>query len=387
MSLMKEFKDQRITAGILKTIARKSRQLPTPIRIMEVCGTHTMTIHRHGLKSLLEEAGVEMISGPGCPVCITPNEVHEAAINLLTGRENTVLVTFGDMTRVPTRKGSLQTAVPAASSLLKIVYSPEESLMLAAVRPDREVIFFGAGFETTIPSIAMTALRAKEEGLKNFSVLTALWLIPPPLRAILESGETSLHGFLYPGHVSAVIGSKPYDFIARDFKVPGAITGFEPNDILLAIVSILDQIRDDKPRVELEYSRVVDPLGNPRALALMKAVLDIKDAHWRGLGSIPRSGLKFKSRLASLDAEIKFGLEIKPGSADLPGCRCGEVLRGVLSPDLCPLFSRKCSPDSPQGPCMVSFEGACYITHKFGYGPRMASADRSGSRKKRKSRG
>ncbi len=387
---MKEFKDKRITAGILRTVSRKSRELPAPIRIMEVCGTHTMTIHRYGLKRPLEEAGVEMVSGPGCPVCITPNEIHEAAIGLLSGRENTVLATFGDMTRVPTRLGSLQTAVPAPSSLLKIVYSPEESLALAADRPDREVLFFGAGFETTIPSIAVTALKAKESKLKNFSVLTALWLIPPPLRAILESGETSIHGFLYPGHVSAIIGSKPYDFIAREFRVPGAITGFEPNDILLAIVSILDQIRDGKPEVDLEYGRVVDPSGNPRAMALMKAALDIKDAHWRGLGVIPRSGLKLKSRLASLDAEIKFGLKIKPGIADLPGCRCGEVLRGVLRPDRCPLFSKKCSPDSPQGPCMVSFEGACYITHKFGYGGQTSGAAGgagSGSGEKRKSRG
>jgi len=367
MSLMKEFRDQRITAGLLKSISRKTRGFPYAVRIMEVCGTHTMTIHRYGLKGLLEESGVEMISGPGCPVCITPNEIHEAALLMLTDRENMVLATFGDMTRVPTGKGSLQTAVPARSSLLKIVYSPEEALDLAASRPEKEVVFFGAGFETTIPSIALTAKRAKEEEIHNFSVLSAMWLIPPPLRAILEAGETAIHGFLYPGHVSAVIGSKPYEFIAREFRIPGAIAGFEPNDILLATVSILDQIRAGIPRVDLEYKRVVDPAGNPRALALMEEVLEIKDAHWRGLGIIPRSGLKLRESLAPFDAEIKFGLSIKPGSTDLPGCRCGEVLRGILSPAQCPLFSKKCSPDSPQGPCMVSFEGACYITHKFGY--------------------
>ena len=332
---------------------------------MEVCGTHTMAIHQYGLKPLLEAVGVEMISGPGCPVCITPGEVHEGAIGLVTERENLVLATFGDMTRVPTRCGSLQTAVPARGSSVRIVYSPEESLDLARRSPDREIVFFGVGFETTIPAIALMARTAAKEGLANYAILTALWLIPPPLRAILESGEVRISGFLYPGHVSAIIGLEPYEFIPREFGFPGVVTGFEPADILLGIGSILDQIREGKPGVANEYGRAVRHEGNPEARALMAQVLEVKDACWRGLGPIPASGLKLRSEFANFDAEIKHGLEIVPGSRDLPGCRCGDVLRGALAPLDCPLFARKCSPESPCGPCMVSFEGACFVHHKY----------------------
>lgn len=364
---MKELRDGRITGGILKAIAKKTLSLGSPVRVMEVCGTHTMTVHKFGLKRLLEDAGVEMVSGPGCPVCITPNEIHEAAISLLTQKENLVLATFGDMTRVPTPLGSLQNAVPARSSRLRIVYSADEALAAAGTDPEKEVVFFGAGFETTIPSIAHAAKKAREQRLANFSILSALWLIPPPLRAILEAGETVLDGFLYPGHVSAVIGGAAYRFIAEEYKIPGAVTGFEPNDILLGISAILDQKANGRPEVYLEYSRVVSPSGNPRALALMKQVLEVKDAHWRGLGLIRGSGLMLKPEYSRHDAELKYGLKIKAGSGDLPGCRCGEVLRGLVTPLQCGLFAKKCSPESPFGPCMVSYEGACYVFHKYGY--------------------
>jgi hydrogenase expression/formation protein HypD len=309
---------------------------------------------------------VDMVSGPGCPVCITPNEIHEACLSLLTEKENIILASFGDMTRVPTRRGSLQTAVPAPNSSVKIVYSPEESLALARSNAAKEVIFFGVGFETTIPSIALTVKKAKDEGLKNYSVLAALWLIPPALRAILESRETAISGFLYPGHVSAIIGLKPYQFVAAEYGVPGAVAGFEPNDILLAISAILDQVRGGRPTVYLEYSRAVNSSGNPLAQAVMKEMLEPKDAFWRGLGRIPGSGLKFKKAYAAYDARFKHKLRIKEGSGDLPGCRCGEILRGLIAPPQCPLYLKKCSPDSPFGPCMVSFEGACYIYYKYG---------------------
>ena len=332
---------------------------------MEVCGTHTMTIHKFGLKKVLEEIGVEMVSGPGCPVCITPNEIHEAAITLVTGSEDIILATFGDMTRVPTRLGSLQNTVPRRGSSIRIVYSPQESLELAKQKKEKSVIFFGVGFETTIPSIAFLAKRAAEENLKNYSILSALWLIPPPLKAILESGEIKLSGFLYPGHVSAIIGRKPYEFVARDFGFPGAIAGFEPGDILLGISSILDQLKEGKPRVANEYSRVVPNDGNPIALRLMEEILEPKDAHWRGLGLIPQSGLKLRKAFENWDAEAKYGLDIQAGSGDLPGCRCGDVLRGLISPTECALFARKCSPDFPCGPCMVSFEGSCFVHHKY----------------------
>jgi hydrogenase expression/formation protein HypD len=332
---------------------------------MEVCGTHTMTIHRYGLKSLLDEAGVEMISGPGCPVCITPNEFHEAAIKLVEEKSNFILTTFGDMTRVPTRKGSLQTAVPASGSMVKIVYSPEESFQIARSNPQKDVVFFGVGFETTIPSIAITASEAFEEGLNNYSVLSALWLIPPPLKAIVEAEDTAINGFLYPGHVSAIIGKKPYEFIAKKHRIPGAITGFEPSDILLGITSVLDQINEGKADVTNAYPRVVKPEGNLTAQSIMKEKLEVKDASWRGLGRIPQSSLKLKKKYSSCDAEVKYNLNIKAKKRDLPGCRCGEVLRGLISPPQCPLFAKECNPESPYGPCMVSFEGACLAYYKY----------------------
>jgi hydrogenase expression/formation protein HypD len=270
------------------------------------------------------------------------------------------------MTRVPTQKGSLQTAIPAASSQIRIVYSPEESLDIARAHPEKEVVFFGVGFETTIPSIALTVSQANREGLRNYSVLAALWLIPPALRWILEAGETDIDGFLYPGHVSAIIGTQPYQFIADDYRVPGAVAGFEPNDILLAILAVIDQIKEGTPQVFLEYKRAVRPEGNRRALEVMEQTLEPADACWRGLGRIPLSSLKLRPKLDRFDALAKRGLSVKQGSGDLPGCRCGEILRGLISPPQCRLFEKKCRPESPFGPCMVSFEGACYILHKYG---------------------
>jgi len=363
---MRELRDKSVTRALLGEIKKKTSPLGHPLRIMEVCGTHTMTIHRFGLKPLLEKAGVEMVSGPGCPVCITPNDFHEACLDLVTRKENLILASFGDMTRVPTRKGSLQTAVPAPSSLVRIVYSPEEAVGLAAANPGKQIVFFGVGFETTIPSIALTVRNAAAAGLRNFSVLTALWLIPPALRAILEAGETVINGFLYPGHVSAIIGLQPYRFIPNEFRVPGAVAGFEPNDILLGISAVLDQIREGKPRVYLEYGRAVPADGNPLARAVMEETFDRVDASWRGLGRIAGSGLRLKDIYADFDARSKHGLALGEGSDDLPGCRCGEVLRGLIAPPRCALFGKKCRPDSPFGPCMVSLEGACFVHYKYG---------------------
>lgn len=362
---MKELKDKRIIKGLLASIAQSTRYLPSPIKIMEVCGTHTMTVHRYGLKKMLDDVGIEMISGPGCPVCITPNEIHEAAIQLVTEKENIILCTFGDMTRVPTHLGSLQTVVPAEGSQVKIVYSPEESLNAARLNPGKAVVFFGVGFETTIPSIAIAAKKAYEEGLLNYSILSALWLIPPPLKAIVEAKEIAIQGFLYPGHVSAIIGEKPYQFIAQKHGIPGAITGFEPGDILLALSSILNQIARAKPIVSNEYSRVVKPSGNPRAQAIMDEITEVKDSCWRGLGLIPKSGLKLKKKYTAFDAEVKYRLNIIGGRGDFPGCRCGDVLGGKILPSQCSLFSRKCNPEFPCGPCMVSFEGACLAYYKY----------------------
>jgi hydrogenase expression/formation protein HypD len=363
---MSALRDKRRIDRQLDEIRARASALHSSVRIMEVCGTHTMALHRSGLKPRLEEAGVEMVSGPGCPVCITPDAIHEAAIDLVTGREGFILATFGDMTRVPTHRGAVGATVPAPGSLVRIVYSPEDALEAARRAPDKEVVFFGAGFETTIPGIAYTARRAREEKITNYSVLTALWLIPPAIRAILEAGECAVSGFLYPGHVSAIIGEAPYAFIPAEFGVPGAIAGFEPDEILKGILSVLDQTLSKSPRVANEYARVVRPEGNPTARALMEETLEPKDAVWRGLGMIPGSGLRLRKEYSAFDAAVKYGLDTDRASREAPGCRCGEVLRGVMKPKDCRLFSKACIPDSPHGPCMVSYEGACLIAWKYG---------------------
>lgn len=362
---MNELRDRKVIRGLLQAIAKKANRLSTPVTVMEVCGTHTMTIHRYGLKRPLLEAGVRLLSGPGCPVCITPDAFHEAAIDFVTGGENRILTTFGDMTRVPTPRGSLQKTAPAPGSQIKVVYSPEEALEMAGAQKDRDVVFFGVGFETTIPSIAIAGKTAVDEGLDNFSVLSALWVIPPPLRAIVQEEDAAIQGFLYPGHVSAIIGLEPYRFIAEEFGLAGSVAGFEPADILLAVSAILDQIAEGRPTVGNTYSRVVRPEGNPHALSIMEEILEPKDAYWRGLGIIPASGLKFREAYGAADAEAKYGLQIRPGESEIPGCRCGDVLRGKIEPPDCGLFGGKCRPDSPQGPCMVSFEGSCLAHFKY----------------------
>ena len=360
-----DWRTRETTEHLLRAIEAETRHLPAALKLMEVCGTHTMAIHRSGLKPRLREAGIELISGPGCPVCITPDYYHEAVIDLLTTRNDIIVCTFGDLTRVPTRKGSLQTVVPQPGSRLKIVYSPEEAVREARSQPDKQVIFFGAGFETTIPGITFTVKTATELNLKNYSLLTAFWLIPPALKAIIESGELAINGFIYPGHVSVIIGEKPYAFIAEKYHLPGAISGFEPADILLGVLSVVKQIRSGRPRVANEYQRVVKPQGNPQALALMEKYLSKTAADWRGLGIIPDSGLKLKPEYSAFDTLKKFSLKLKPDQAKKTACRCGEVLKGLIDPGDCSLFGRQCRPDSPQGPCMVSYEGACLIEYKF----------------------
>jgi len=363
---MKELRSPKGIKALLAGISGLTSGMARPVKIMEICGTHTMTIFRNGLSPLLLEAGVEMISGPGCPVCITPDVFHQAAINLATGHNNLTLATFGDMTRVPTRIGSLQRTVPAKGSEIRVVYSPAEALDEARRRPDREVVFFGAGFETTIPSIAYVIRQAASEKLGNFSVLTAFWLIPPALEHILKSGDMAVTGFLYPGHVSAIIGAYPYSFVAEKYRIPGAIAGFEPGDVLLGVLAILRQLTSGKPEVSLEYARAVRPEGNPAATALMAEVLEPYDASWRGLGLIPRSGLKVRPAFSAWSAAEKYGINLREKIRGLPGCLCGEVVKGKARPEECPQFGKKCTPDSPLGPCMVSYEGACLIHYKFG---------------------
>jgi hydrogenase expression/formation protein HypD len=327
------------------------------INLMEVCGTHTMVIAKSGLRSMLPEK-INLLSGPGCPVCVTPQDTIDYAI-ALSREKNVVITTFGDMVRVPGTSGSLEASSP------KIVYSPLDALKVASENPGKDVVFIGVGFETTSPTIAATIIAAAEKKLKNFYVLPAFKLIPPALDFIASSRKINVHGFLLPGHVSVIIGSKPYEFLSDKYHLPGCVTGFEPIDILQGIYVLAKQIAEETPTISIEYDRVVKPEGNRKALELQYTVFEVCDARWRGIGVIPASGLKFSNKFERYDVRNKFDIEM-PRSAEPRGCICGEVLLGLKMPFHCALFGRKCTPLTPVGPCMVSSEGACAAYYRYG---------------------
>lgn len=349
--------------ALLKETEKILSKIGKELKIMEVCGTHTMTAYRSGLGRFLRKIGLQLISGPGCPVCITPNGIISAAVEFVTETPGVLVATFGDMQKVPTHRGSLMEVVPAQESEVRTIYSPEEVIDMAAQNPHKQVLFFAVGFETTIPSIGWVVEEAQKRAMDNVSLLTCLRLVPPPLRAILSSGSVAIDGFIYPGHVSVILGSKPYEFIAKEFGLPGAITGFEPADLLLGVISVLKQIESGHPEVDIAYPRVVRHEGNPLARKLMKRVFKISDGEWRGFGKIPGSGLNLRDK--KMDAVIKFSMDTS-STWERAGCRCGDVVKGAIEPPECPLFRKVCSPEKPMGPCMVSVEGSCLIFYKYG---------------------
>jgi hydrogenase expression/formation protein HypD len=332
-------------------------------KFMEVCGGHTHTIYRHGIEHVLP-GSVELVHGPGCPVCVIPMGRVDDAI-AVAEHPGVIFTTFGDMMRVPGGHGNLLEA-KARGADVRFVYSPLDALRLAVEHPDREVVFFAVGFETTAPSTAVTLLRARELGLTNFSVFCNHVTIVPPIKAILESPDLRLDGFLGPGHVSTVVGNRPYRFVPEQYGKPVVTAGFEPLDILQAIAMLLAQIRDGRCAVENQYARVVRDEGNPRALAVLAEVFELR-AHfeWRGLGFISRSALKLQAAFAAFDAELRYDV---PGVrvADPKACQCGEVLKGVIKPWECKVFGTACTPETPIGTCMVSSEGACAAYYNFG---------------------
>jgi len=356
-------RDERTVRSLVSEISAFLARLGRETKLMEVCGTHTMTAYRSGLGRLLRRRGLRLISGPGCPVCVTPDGILSAAAILVARTRNLLLASFGDMLKVPTSAGSLLEVVPAEGSRVTSVYSPQEVIGLARTNPGKEVVFLAAGFETTSPSIAWVAREARRQELKNLSFLVSLRVVPPPLRAILSTNAHGLDGFIYPGHVSVIIGSEAYRFIPEEFGLPGAISGFEPADLLLGIISVLRQIENGDPKVDIAYPRAVKPEGNRIALGLVEEVFEVADAEWRGFGTIPKSGLRLRD--GALDAACRFGLELT-SSWENEGCRCGEILRGAAEPEDCPLFMTACNPDTPLGPCMVSVEGSCLIHCKYG---------------------
>jgi hydrogenase expression/formation protein HypD len=359
MKFIDEFRDGEKAKPLIEEIHRLA---DNPIRLMEVCGTHTVSIARYGIRKILPET-IDLVSGPGCPVCVTSNRDLDKAISLAQVPE-AVILTFGDMVRVP---GSFSTlaAERAKGKDVRVVYSPLDGLNMAEKDGSRPFIFLGVGFETTAPTVAATIQEAQKRNVKNFFVFSAHKTVPNALKTLLTSGELNLHGFLLPGHVSAITGSHPFEFLPRDFGLAAVIAGFEPIDILQAILLLIRQVKNHQPRVEIQYRRGVQPQGNPHALQIMDRVFEPVDADWRGIGRISQSGLGLRPEFSVLDAARVFNLPL-PESKEPEGCRCGEVLRGILRPPECGLFAKACNPQSPIGPCMVSFEGSCAAAYKYG---------------------
>lgn len=331
------------------------------VNLMEVCGTHTVSIGRYGFRSIMP-AGLKLLSGPGCPVCVTANRDIDRVI-VLARLDGAIITTFGDMMRVPGSTTSLAEQ-KAAGRDIRIVYSPLDALDIAARNPSRQVIFIGVGFETTTPAIAASVLEAASRGLENFSVFCAHKTTPPALRAIADDPRTRIDGFILPGHVSTITGTEPYRFLVDEFGMPGVVTGFEPVDILEGIALLVRMVVEGAPAIANAYRRGVSTVGNPTARALVDQVFEPCDAMWRGLGSIPASGLRMRSAFRHLDARERFDVAVEP-TVEPRGCRCGDVLRGRLPPTDCPLFGSVCTPEHPTGPCMVSSEGSCAAYFRY----------------------
>jgi hydrogenase expression/formation protein HypD len=354
-----EFRDPVLAKRLIDEIARRNTR---PVQFMEFCGGHTHAIFKLGLRQVLPDT-VRLSSGPGCPVCVTSATDLERAI-ALAGVPGAILATFGDMVRVPGSRGSLQGARSRGADV-RVVYSTLDALDIARRSPDRPVIFLGVGFETTAPTIASAIVQAEAEGIPNFYVLSVHKLTPPATRAILDAGEVRLDGIIGPGHVTTVIGADAWRFLPREYGIPCVVAGFEPLDILRAVSMLVEMTEEGRPAVGNAYGRSVTEEGNRVALEVMERVFETSTADWRGLGPIPDSGLALSAEYAHRDAARVFAVDVPP-VAEPKGCRCGEVLRGVLEPPECGLFRRACSPRTPVGPCMVSAEGACAAYYRYG---------------------
>jgi len=344
----------------LAALADRLRHFPArPLtKVMEVCGTHTVAIRRAGIQHLLPET-VKLVSGPGCPVCVTPDHFIDEAVSL--ARRGVIVTSFGDMLRVPGSRSSLEEE-RAAGSDIRAVYSPLDALEIAAAS-GRETVFLAVGFETTAPAIAAAGMMALERKIANFSLLTALRLVPPALQALM-SEDARLSGFLLPGHVSAIIGRQAYGFLAAR-RLPGVISGFGAEDIITSLLHLLEMINKDIYKIVNTYPRGVRDRGNARSRAVLAQVFEPADAEWRGLGLIPSSGLRLRPAYAALDARRRFAIRVD-GAPARKGCRCGDVLRGLIDPPACPAFNKACRPDRPLGPCMVSSEGSCSAWVTYG---------------------
>lgn len=361
MRYIDEFRNK----SLIKKISDKIRQDAAldSVVIMEICGTHTQSFCHFGLNKLVPPS-LKFIAGPGCPVCVSDQDYIDKAIGLAK-LNDVIILSFGDMLRVPGRKSTLEKQ-RAEGSDVRIIYSAWDSLRVAKDNPHKRVVFLAVGFETTAPTIALTIIAGKKAGLKNLFFYSALKLIPPAMRALVSDSKLKINGFLCPGHVSAIIGMRPYEFIPKRHKIGCCVAGFEPLDILQGILLLVQQIAKNKYKVENQYTRLVRPQGNLKAQRLMRTVFTACDTDWRGLGKISKSGLKIKSEFSQFNAEKAFDIRLNAKhSTSNNQCRCGDILKGLINPADCPLFSRICTPIKPVGPCMVSNEGACNAYYKY----------------------
>ncbi|OGS27442.1 MAG: hydrogenase formation protein HypD [Elusimicrobia bacterium RIFCSPHIGHO2_02_FULL_61_10] len=361
------WRDRALAASALSEISRlapaAAAKTGGQVNFMEVCGTHTMAIAASGMRKLLPKE-LRMLSGPGCPVCVTSQGDIDRVL-ALAAIPGVIITTFGDMLKVKGSKGlDLQSARERGADV-RVVYSPLDAVALAAAEPSREVIFIGVGFETTAPVIGGAVVRAEKAGLGNFSSTAFFKLVPPALELLLSDPENRIHGFMLPGHVSAIIGTGPYKFVAEKYRVPCVVTGFEPLDILSGINMLLKQVLSGEPKVEDEYFRAVRAEGNPAAQKLMKEVFSVTTANWRAIGPVPGTGMEFSKAYARFDAVKRFGIKYEE-APEPKGCLCGKILLGKALPPDCPLFGKACTPSSAVGPCMVSSEGACAAWFKYG---------------------
>lgn len=362
MKYMDEFRDRDVVLGYAEAIRKLSEQRTEPMTFMEVCGTHTMSIYQYGIRSLLPDR-VRLISGPGCPVCVTPNGYIDRAI-ACSRLPDTIITTFGDMVRVPGSSSSLMEE-RAKGADIRIVYSPLDAVAIAKKNSNKRVIFLGVGFETTAPAIAGSILAASAAQLTNYSVLTAHKTIPYPMEVLSSDPELRIDGYICPAHVSAIIGANAYRTLAEQRGVPCVVTGFEPADVMQGVEMLARQVVEGISTVEIQYSRVVSWEGNRKAQSVLAQVFAVCDAEWRGIGVIPASGLEINDTYAGFDAAKVLQVSVEEPK-EHPGCLCGEILKGKVSPFDCPLFSTVCTPESPVGACMVSSEGTCAAAYKYG---------------------
>lgn len=362
MNYQDEFRQKELVKGLAERIRRTVAGCGRTMTLMEVCGTHTMAIYRFGLRSLLPPE-IRLVSGPGCPVCVTPNDYLDRAIAICR-LPGVITATFGDMMRVPGSSSSLLVE-RAKGADIRIVYSPLDAVAIAAKNRDRRVVFLGVGFETTAPTIAGSILAAEAQGLSNYFVLASNKTIPIPMQVLASDPEIGIDGYICPAHVSAIIGADAYKPLAEIYHTPCVITGFEPADMLQGILMLAKQLLAGESRVEIQYSRVVRPEGNPKARAMLAQMFAPCDVAWRGVGVIPGSGLAIREEYCRFDALKMMPVEVEP-TREHPGCSCGEILKGKMQPSDCALFGKLCTPENPVGACMVSSEGSCAAAYRYG---------------------